>query len=275
MKIKRDTTRDLFHAVLQLVKDNGCYDKAEAIMDYVLPSVSEYKAKEDIELTAYEFDFYAAAQFGGSEGIYIDCWLRGKYTEDERKQINPNTRQLETETMRSVGTFKTLRTDLESMQIMGELCGSLTYYASRYINKNLDRYTPVKELLWHERFRKCDDARREYITKLSETMVSVGECEPCADKTCKGKQDGCNKGIVRFIIREVSKHCSTTRYKEDSRSQFFDLLDGKYNKSNDSFDEYVTVLIADFPEISMYQAIGYVFVWLCTRDKDFTFEQEE
>ena len=146
-KMKRDTTRDLFNAVLQLVKDNGHYEKAGAIMDYVLPEISEYDARSDIELSAYEFDFYATAQFGGSEGIYIDCWLRGKYTETEIKFINYSRGGvLETETKRSVGTFKTLRTDLEAMQIMGELCGSLTYYASEYINKNIDRYTPTREL---------------------------------------------------------------------------------------------------------------------------------
>ena len=73
--IKRDTTRDLFNAVFQLVKDNGYYAKAEPIMDYVLPEISEYNAKEDIELSAYEFNVYAAAQFGGNEGIYIDVWI--------------------------------------------------------------------------------------------------------------------------------------------------------------------------------------------------------
>jgi hypothetical protein len=274
MKIKRDTTRDLFNAVLQLVKDNGCYDKAEAIMDYVLPEVSEYRKNEYIELSAYEFDFYASAQFGGNEGIYISCWLKGKYTENELKRFNQSTRQLETETIRNVGTFKTLRTDLEAMQIMGELCGSLVYYASKYVNANLDRYTPVKELKWQDRHKKCDAARKQYISKLAENMASAGNCETCADKSCKGKQDGCNKGIVRFVLKEVVKHCSITKYKNDERTQYFDWLDSKYNVKKDSFGDYVTALMAEYPDSSIYQAVGYVFVWLCTREQDFMFEQE-
>ena len=172
MKVKRDTTRDLFNAVLNLVKENGHYDRAAEIMDYYLPNISEYNSREDIELSNYEFDFYATPQFGSNEGIYIDCWLRGKYTETEIKFINYNRDMaLETETTRSVGTFKTLKRDLESMQIMGELCGSLVYYASQYINENLDRYTPIEELEFQERRANCSSAERQYINKLAENTA--------------------------------------------------------------------------------------------------------
>jgi hypothetical protein len=149
--IERDTTKDLFNAVLKLVKENGCYVKAEAIMDYVLPNEHESHVREDVVLSNYEFDFNALAQFGGSEGIYIDVWLSGDFTEDERKIINYNTGQLEREWRRNIGTFKTLKTEIESMMIMGELCGALTYYASQYVNQNIDRYTPARELEKQER----------------------------------------------------------------------------------------------------------------------------
>ena len=88
--IKRDTTRDLFLAALNLVNENGHYDKAAEIMDYVLPEGSiDNKYKDDIELSNYRFDFDAIAQFGGSEGIYIDCYLSGEYTETELNGITP------------------------------------------------------------------------------------------------------------------------------------------------------------------------------------------
>ena len=153
-KIKRDTTKDLFAAVLQLVKDNGHYDKAAAIMDYYLPSETESGVREAVELSNYRFDFNASAQFGGSEGIYIDCWLSGEYTETERKVYSHSKGEVETETRRHVGTLKTLRDDLEAMQIMGELCGSLVYYAHKYVNQNIDRYTPVKELEFQKRHKQ-------------------------------------------------------------------------------------------------------------------------
>ena len=275
IKIKRDTTRDLFNAVLQLVKDKGCYDKAAAIMDYVLPNISEYNSREDIELSNYGFDFHAAPQFGGSEGIYISCWISGEYSEKELKYYDANKGTAEKETRRSVGTFKTLRTDLEAMQIMGELCGYLVFYASQYVNEQIDRYSPMKELEWQERHKKCNSARNHYISTIAKGMVSAGECEPCADKACKGKQNGCEKGIARFISREVGKHSTLNRYSGDERNVYFDFLEGKQNFINDFFDAFVTILANAFPDLSQYQAIGYVFVWLCTRKKDFNFTQEQ
>ena len=277
IKVKRDTTRDLFNAVLQLVKDNGCYEKAEAIMDYVLPSISTYDLRKDIELSNYEFDFYAATQFGGNEGIYIDCWIYGEYSEKEIKFHNRTKGTVDKETRRSIGTFKTLRTDLEAMQIMGELCGSLVFYASQYVNEHIDRYSPIKELEWQARCKKCEKARCHFTREMANKIASVNKCEPCADKACRGKRDGCSQGIYRFITTEISKHSSFNRYKEDNRNQFFDFLDGEYNATTDYFSVYVTALTNAFSNITIYQAIAYVFVWLCTRKQDFTYihEQEE
>ena len=269
IKVKRDTTRDLFNAVLQLVKANGCYEKAEAIMDYYLPSSSESNIREDIELSNYRFDFNATAQFGGSEGIYIDCYLYGEFTEDERKIYNPNTGTAEKEIRRHIGTFKTLNTDLDSMKVMGELCGSLVYFASAYVNKNIDRYTPTQQLIKEQRFSNCSESRNQYILKLAETMESGGKCEECAGKSCRGKEGGCLDGIIKFITSEVGRHCSTTRHKNDSRNPYFTMLDGSYNAKNDSFAEYVDALMAAYSELTVYQAIGYVFVWLYTREQDF------
>ena len=45
-----------------------------------------------------------------------------------------------------MGTLKTLKWDLESAKIMGELCGALMYHASQYVNREIHRYTPQKEL---------------------------------------------------------------------------------------------------------------------------------
>ncbi len=162
-KIKRDRTSDLFLAALRLVKENGHYDKAEAIMDYVLPNKDEsYRtSSEDIELTNYRFNFDAVAQFGGSEGIYIDCYVSGEYTETPIMKITYGQGGgVITETRRSIGTLKTLKDDLEAMKIMGELCGALIFYAHEYVNKNISRYTPARELE-HEQKRKEERRRQE------------------------------------------------------------------------------------------------------------------
>ena len=69
----------------------------------------------------------------GCEGIYIDCYLKGKFDESGRSSLH-------------VGTLKTLKRDLESAKIMGELCGTLMHHASGYVDQNLHRYTPDQEL---------------------------------------------------------------------------------------------------------------------------------
>lgn len=145
-QIKRDTNKDLMNKVFELVKENGCYEKAGAIMDYFLPE--DYRVQE---LTNYEFDFIATVSFGGNEGIYIDCAIKGGFDENtkgDKPGILP------------CGTFKTLDENLDAMKIMGELCGALTYFETQYVNKELDRYTPTKELEAAERRRKEREAAK-------------------------------------------------------------------------------------------------------------------
>lgn len=111
----------------------GPLTSSEAILDYVLPCEHETGRHEKVKLTAYEFSCDASVNYGGSEGIYIDCYLRGKFDESGRSVLH-------------VGTLKTLRRDLEAAKIMGELCGALMHHASEYVNQNLRRYTPAQEL---------------------------------------------------------------------------------------------------------------------------------
>ena len=132
-EVFRDTGGSLFSPAVRVAKEHGHFDRAEAILDYMLPCEHETGSREKVELTSYEFNFEAVVNYGGSEGIYVDCCLRGKFDESGRSVLH-------------VGTLKTLRRDLEALQIMGELCGTLTYYANQYVNQNLHRYTPGKQL---------------------------------------------------------------------------------------------------------------------------------
>ena len=138
-KITRDTNTVLMNKVFELVKENGCYEKAGAIMDYFL--AEDYKVQE---LSDYEFDFLVKLNFGGSEGIYLDCYIEGCFRESNAER---KTERL------SCGTFKTLDESLDAMKIMGELAGSLTYFASQYVNKELDRYTPTAQREAEEKHR--------------------------------------------------------------------------------------------------------------------------
>lgn len=131
-EVFRDTGGSMFCSVVRMAKENGDFAKAEAILDYVLPSENEDDIRDKVELTAYEFDFMPALNYG-SEGIYIDCYITGKFDQSGRSKLH-------------VGTLKTLHQDLESAKIMGELCGVLFHYAFQYVNSNLHRYTPDKRL---------------------------------------------------------------------------------------------------------------------------------
>jgi len=125
--VKRDTPEILFRRVLALVQQNGYYDEAEVIMDYALPGDGK------TEFSDYQFNFFAQVNMGGSEGIYIDCYLRGKFDQSGRETCK-------------VGTFKTLKENMNAYRIMGALSGALIFYADQYVNAHIDRYMSDKEL---------------------------------------------------------------------------------------------------------------------------------
>ncbi|MDR3186308.1 MAG: hypothetical protein LBU04_05830 [Christensenellaceae bacterium] len=133
---KRDTLFDLFNHTLRLVKENGRYDDFEKIIEYVLPNENELVNTKKVEITNYEFDIKCIPNFGGSEGIYLDCYLDGCFDEDTKEYKK-----------HEFATFKTLKTDIDAMTIMGALGGAITYYAAEYVNRNIHKYTPKAELI--------------------------------------------------------------------------------------------------------------------------------
>ena len=116
---QRMTGGQLFDAVMARARENGDLVRFDAINEYVLAEDCE-KGK----LCSYEFDLLPAIDFGGSEGIYIDCSLQGEFDESGRKSLH-------------IGTIKTLDTDLAACKVMGELCGALMYHESKFVNDNL------------------------------------------------------------------------------------------------------------------------------------------
>lgn len=125
---QRLTSGQLFEKTVERAKASGDMERFEGINEYVLPDSAE-KGK----LTKYDFDFVPVVNFGGSEGIYIDCMLKGEFDEYEH-------------TRRDAGTIKTLKTDLDACKIMGELCGALMYHHSCYVSENLYLFSPTAEI---------------------------------------------------------------------------------------------------------------------------------
>lgn len=128
-KKNRYTPTTLMQAIHDRLVADGCYGDAEKIIDYFSPS-SNYEHRQ---FTNYEFDIIAYPIFGSSEGIYLSVIARGSM--DSTGQVS----------MWDIGTYKTLRTDLEAMQIMGKLAGSIVYHAYQFVNARLDDFEPDKQ----------------------------------------------------------------------------------------------------------------------------------
>lgn len=141
-KTERDTPGILFKRVLGLVEEHGHYEEARPIIDYALEEDTDQRA-----LTDYRFNFRTVLG-PGCEGIYLDCFLDGKFDQSGKSKCR-------------VGTIKTLREDVDAYRIMGALAGLMTAYAYKYVNSCIDRYTPDQELAaMAEQRQKSQDKHR-------------------------------------------------------------------------------------------------------------------
>ena len=131
---RRDRKSTQFHAILDRMREDGCMNVVQPILDYYLPDKEEpLQPREDSELTDYRFSLIPRIDFGASEGIYVDLYMDGKFDATGQKLFR-------------LAVFKTLRTDLEACRLMGELCGMLLYHGRDYLDENIHRYTPKAEL---------------------------------------------------------------------------------------------------------------------------------
>lgn len=131
---RRDRKSTFLYAVLDRARASGDLKEIEPIWDYYLPNRQEPPAPyEDAYLTNYSFSAEAKVSYGCCEGIFVDLDLVGTFDDSGKDRCR-------------VGTFKTLREDAEAGRLMGQLCGVLMYHAAKYINENIHRYTPRKEL---------------------------------------------------------------------------------------------------------------------------------
>lgn len=133
VKITRDTRETFMRAVHQMAVDSGDFAEAEGILDYFLPDTRN----SPTEITCDAFDFIVIVNFGSNEGIYLDCYVEGRISEDGEK------------CRWHLGTYKTLGTSLSDIQIFGKLSGTLTYFARRYLWDNAERFLSDRELRVH------------------------------------------------------------------------------------------------------------------------------
>ena len=131
---KRDRKSELFNAILDRARAAGDLIGIDQILDYCLPNKEEPESPDrDQYLTDYRFNIIPHLQFGSCEGIYLDLLLEGSFDATDRTRL-------------PIGTIKTLGEDQEACELMGRLCGLLMFHGNAYVNDNLHRYTPLKEL---------------------------------------------------------------------------------------------------------------------------------
>ena len=93
-----------------------------AIEDYHLP------ARDTIEFTSAEFSPVVYADYGGSEGIYIEVEISGRFSSGGEFGV------------RHIGTVKTLKDSVEDLITAGACCGALTAMIGRIANLNYDSF---------------------------------------------------------------------------------------------------------------------------------------
>ena len=126
---ENETNVSYFHKLMKLIKENGHYSEAEKIIEYVIVQDRDVRT-----LTSYEFDLVSHLCWGSNEGIYIDCYLEGKFDDTASKKLK-------------VATIKSLETSIQAFKTMGELTGALTYYGRTYVNEHINMFEK-KEKFW-------------------------------------------------------------------------------------------------------------------------------
>ncbi len=133
-KPRRDRKSTLLYETLKRARAAGSMAEIDPMLDYILPNEHEPEyAERDTFMTDYRFNVVPVIRYGSSEGIYVDLHLEGEFDSSGNANL-------------CIGTFKTLHTDLDACKRMGELCGVLMHYATAYVDENIHRYTPEKEL---------------------------------------------------------------------------------------------------------------------------------
>lgn len=145
----RYTGAELFDKILALASEK-C---KELQKDGEIKSILDYAESctwngADQEVTNYQFDFFGVVDFGESEGIYADFYMKGIMHDTEKS-----------ETIR-VGCMKTLETNLEAMKKMGTAVGIMTYYARKFINDNINDFSPIKEIEHYIKWKKEREAKK-------------------------------------------------------------------------------------------------------------------
>lgn len=108
-------TKEFFTAINKILKEKN-----------KLPDILDYEAPVRQEENIYNPEFYITAQldYGGSEGIYLDLFIKS-YGGSKIQRI---------------GCYKTLYEDDNAMRTMGQLYADFVIESTNYINEHYNEF---------------------------------------------------------------------------------------------------------------------------------------
>lgn len=194
MKKRIYTNTELFKLIMdQLQSENRVPD----ILDYALAE------NDPVEIRNYEFDVLGAVNYGGSEGIYIDLFLRGNigYGWGGKEHTK-------------LGTIKTLRTDDDSFRQMAVLMADFQIAATRFVNAHLDDFTWIGYDI--EYFREGETERSYGIT--GKAIRDFEEATEEAKRTMKRFPR-----YVKAVITHDADEKTKTVYGNEEQMRYFEI----------------------------------------------------
>lgn len=114
------TGAGMFNAIVAMARRAGDFSRAEHILESCRPCEYGHSAGGPTPITVFQFDFVPQISFGCNEGMFLDCYLRGRFDDSSRYSI-------------CIGSMRILSRNKDTCKILGELSGALTYHAHLYI----------------------------------------------------------------------------------------------------------------------------------------------
>ena len=116
------TNQKLFNQIVENLRED---DKLPDILEYSRPNL------EEVVINSYEFDCLGRLTFGVFEGIHVRVYLMSNFMRPAE--------------IIELGSFKTLRDDKESWDIMAQLMADFQWECTQFINYHIEEFKGVEE----------------------------------------------------------------------------------------------------------------------------------
>ena len=125
------TVRELVDTALDEVKKENVIIEAEndCPLDYI---ITNSKVELD-KLYRCSFDVTGQTCYGGSEGVYGEIYLIGKWKQEGKEDA-------EQRSYARICTLKTLAASKKAYLAMGSIVNSLCYHANHFVAENIGRF---------------------------------------------------------------------------------------------------------------------------------------